>query len=139
LKLITKYCLRLKEIDFDINGINEETIREFGEKCGQKLEKIRFSNREDDRNDDKYKTLIKLCPNLRQLLRIKLKDIVGNNELFLPKFKEVFVLDAFESNEDKELFELFANKYKDQIKSFRHSAYKRDHEIVCPLCPKYYQ
>ncbi len=66
-KLITKYCLHLKQIVFDINHINEETVREFGQKCGQKLEKINFKNRENDRNDDKYKTLIQFCLNLKLL------------------------------------------------------------------------
>jgi hypothetical protein len=67
---------------------------------------------------------------LRQLLRIKLKDIVGNDDLFLSKLKEVFVLDAFERNGNKELFELFVNKYKNQIKSFKHWANnKESHEM----------
>jgi hypothetical protein len=47
----------------------------------------------------------------------------------LPKLKEVFVLDAFERNGNKELFELFVNKYKKQIKSFKHWANKGSHEI----------
>jgi hypothetical protein len=112
LKLITKYCLHLKEIIFDINGINEETIRQFGEICGQKLEKIYFADREKDTKDNKYKTLIKLCPNLRQLFRVKINDFI---EIFLPQLKEVLILDPFVGFGYKESIELLVNKYKNQM------------------------
>jgi len=115
-KLITKYCLHLKQIVFDINNINEETVREFGQKCGQKLEKINFKNRENDRNDDKYKTLIQFCPNLKLLFEVKLSDFIAYDFIFLPKLKEVFISDLFKKDSNKELFELFVNNYKKHIK-----------------------
>jgi hypothetical protein len=131
-KLITKYCLRLKEIVFDINGINEETVRQFGQKCGQKLEKINFKNRENDKNDNKYKTLIKFCPNLKLLFEVKLSDFIANDFIFLPKLKEVFISDLFKRDSNKELFELFVNNYKKQMKRLdcqTHSVNQDIHKI----------
>ncbi len=131
-KLITKYCLRLKEIVFDINGINEETVRQFGQKCGQKLEKINFKNRENDKNDNKYKTLIKFCPNLKLLFEVKLSDFIANDFILLPKLKEVFISDLFKRDSNKELFELFVNNYKKQMKRLdcqTHSVNQDIHKI----------
>jgi hypothetical protein len=127
LKLITKYCLHLKEITFNINKINVKTIREFGENCGQELQKIHLIGREREENDIKYKTLIKLSPNLKVLFGVKLSDFVENEDLFLAQLKKVWILKGYQN---KELFELFVNKYKKQINYLKCRANKGSHQSI---------
>jgi hypothetical protein len=40
LQLITKYCNHLNEITMHFKVISDQTIKQFGIKCGQKLTKI---------------------------------------------------------------------------------------------------
>jgi hypothetical protein len=63
LDLISENCKHLKILCFDFNHSNEESIRNFVSKCGQKLETIDIL--ETWRDVQNYQRIIlKNCPNL---------------------------------------------------------------------------
>jgi hypothetical protein len=64
MNLIIKNCNNLKSIAFNFNKISDELIEKFGLKFGQQLKEICFVSSHLDQNINKYKKLLRLCPNL---------------------------------------------------------------------------
>jgi hypothetical protein len=101
-KLVIKYCKCLNEIEFALDVLSLETIVEFGQKCGEKLEKLKIRWRQDSQKNrqkekffDKDKTLIRLCPNLVSFtdnyLRLSPKlSLLTDDSIILPKLRSDF-------------------------------------------------
>jgi hypothetical protein len=118
LKLIIKYCYYLKSITFDFNEINEQLLEEFGLKFGQKLSQISFiRSLRNHKSIDKYKKLLRLCPNLVSFGDKYLTDLslfVDSNELLVPKLTSI---STEVQSEDIQLIECFAKTYGNSLKS----------------------
>ena len=108
MQLIAKYVKHLKSIEFDFNDINEKVLLEFAEKCGQKLQNIKFFVYYYD-----CKPLLKLCPNIRSLTYIRLEDIIENNDLLVPKLMSVKELTV---DSEMNLLKTFVNKTQNSLK-----------------------
>jgi hypothetical protein len=137
--LIIKNCNNLKSIEFNFNKISDELIEKFGKKLGQKLVEITFiKSRESEYNINKYAKLLRLCPNLvafgeRSFTHLSL--FVDSNELLVPKLSSI----GFDSQLDSQniqLFETFAQNYKNSLKSVSISACIRDNDIDCNVLLK---
>jgi hypothetical protein len=112
-KLIIKNCNNLKSIEFNFNTISEELIQEFGLKFGQNLREITFIGDIESNHINKYKKLLRLCPNLIAL-KGDLSLFVDSNESLVPK------LTNFETrvqSKDVQLIETFAKNYGNSLKN----------------------
>jgi hypothetical protein len=135
--LIIKNCNNLKSIEFNFNKISDELIEKFGTKFGQKLLEITFiKSRESKHNINKYKKLLRLCPNLVVFGERSFTDLslfVDNNELLVPKLESI----GFQINSQNiQLFETFAQNYKNCLKSVSISACIRNNDIDCNVLLK---
>jgi hypothetical protein len=119
---IVKICNNLKSITFNFNELSDELIEKFGLKFGQKLREINFiaSHKTDDIN--KYKKLLKLCPNLVSFGQRFLTDLsvfVDSNELLIPKLSSIRTT---VQTKDIQLFETFAENYRNSLKNVKIAA-----------------
>jgi hypothetical protein len=92
LQIIADNCLNLKTLKYDFNPISEKGLKEFGQKCGQRLRKIEFRdnyNYNTTEGDYSHNYFFSLCPNLLSISGTKLFDFIDNNVLLLPKITEI--------------------------------------------------
>ncbi len=115
LDLISENCKHLKILRFDFNHSNEESIRNFASKCGQKLETIDFLDVRVREGVQNYLTIIlKNCPNLVSIKsRMNLKVL---DDLLLPKLESV---EIHYLNNESQLFKTFAQNHKNSLKSLK--------------------
>jgi hypothetical protein len=122
---IVKNCNNLKSIEFKFSKISVELVEKFGLKFGQKLCEIKFigPHKRDDIN--KYKKLLRLCPNLISFgdrYYTNLAFFVDKNELLVPKLTKIL---TGVHSENIELFETFAKNYGNSLKNISIRADRR--------------
>ncbi len=120
IELIIKYCNDLKSIQFCFNAINDDLIEKFGNKFGHKLKEIKTIADYDKSVDtiNKYKKLLRLCPNLVSI-ESYLSYFVDENELLLTKLSK---LKTIVESEDIKLLKTFVNNYKNSLTSISLNA-----------------
>jgi hypothetical protein len=114
LRSITSKCNHLNAIKFDFREVDEKVLLDFGKNFGPKLRELEFVC---PLNKNKtFMSLIKMCPNLLLLSRVKLLDIFEGNELLIDKLIKVdkLFIQIFEIN----LLQVFVEKYGKNLKSF---------------------
>jgi hypothetical protein len=114
LRSITSKCNHLNAIKFDFREVDEKVLLDFGKKFRPKLRQLEFVC---PINKNKiYMSLIKMCPNLLSLSRVKLPNIFEGNELLMDKLIKVdkLFIQIFEIN----LLQVFVEKYGKSFKSF---------------------
>jgi hypothetical protein len=117
MNLIINNSNNLKSIAFNFNRISDELIEKFGLKFGQHLREICFISSHLDENINKYKKLLRLCPNLISLSDEYLADLslfIDKNELLVTKLSKVNVKIK---SKNIELVETFVKNYKNYLKS----------------------
>jgi hypothetical protein len=128
LNLIIKNCNNLKSIAFNFDTISDELIEKFGLKFGQQLREICFISSDLDKNINKYKKLLRLCPNLIAFSDKCLVDLslfIDKNELLVTKLSKVNI--KIESK-NIALIETFVKSYKNNLKSVSFVALINDIE-----------
>jgi hypothetical protein len=113
---IIKICNNLKSITFNFNRISDELIENFGLKFRQKLREINFINAYKTDDINKYKKLLRLCPNLVSLgdkYIVDLSLFVDSNELLVPKLSRI---STEVESKNIQLFENFAKNYENSLK-----------------------
>lgn len=106
LEIIANNCQFLEDIECEMLSVNENSLLNFGRKCGQKLKKLRFIYFTIDYSV--MKKFLEFCPNLEEVNCDIFAAIVDERNCFLPKLRNVrFRVRA----EDQNNFVTFAEKF----------------------------
>lgn len=125
LKSIIKNCNYLKSILFDFNELSAEIVYEFGLIFGPKLQKLSFVFANPVKSVENYLVLLRLCPNLMSLNKVKLKHLIAVNERLVPKIKQI---DMFYGKTDAKYVKYFVEIHKNNLKSIKINT-----EVNCDL------
>jgi hypothetical protein len=112
LQLIAQNCENLKSIDFNFINISQNTLIEFADKCGQKLECIQFLQRDFNKS---YKTLLNSCTNLLSLTAVKLSEFVIEDKKIFKRLTKISLICLIS---ETQLLDNFFSQYKNTVKRF---------------------